>query len=187
MKLTALAHQRWVELLKPGAVAIDATVGNGHDTAALRTLVGPTGCVHGFDTQTVALERTRLLLGDSPNITLHRASHADLLKHLPAEHVGRVQLVVFNLGYLPSGDQQHTTQPDSTRAALQASATALAHSGWLSVLAYRGHPGGEEERAVVLDELTRWGWPMEVTDSGSVGKPGPTWILASREHERPEC
>ena len=176
-KLTTVAHQRWAKLLQPGAVAIDATVGNGHDALRLLNLVGPTGWVHGFDTQALALDRTRLLLASHANFSLHHASHADMLSHIPPEHVGQVQLVVFNLGYLPQGDREATTQPASTRAALQVSAELSAPGGWLSVLAYRRHPGGDEERRAVEEVVSSWSWYAEVQDSGSPTRPGPTWFL----------
>ena len=179
-KLTVLAHDRWAKLLTPGAVAIDATVGNGHDTRALLNLVGPTGWVHGFDTQAVALERTRTLVVNHPNVSLHHASHAEMQPHIPPQHVGKVQLVVFNLGYLPHGDHTHTTQPASTRTALQASAELLTPGGWISVLAYRGHPGGEAERSTVQELVSSWDWEVEVQDSGSVVRPGPTWFLVQK-------
>jgi predicted methyltransferase len=180
-KLTVLAHERWAKLLHPGAVAIDATVGNGHDTLALLNLVGHSGWVHGFDTQAVALESTRRLVGDHANVSLHHASHAEMLAHITPEHVGKVQLVVFNLGYLPHGDHTQTTQPASTRAALQASAELLAPGGWISVLAYRGHPGGEAERSAVQEVVSSWGWDAEVQDSGNPARPGPTWFLVRKE------
>jgi predicted methyltransferase len=179
-KLTVLAHDRWAKLLYPGAVAIDATVGNGHDTLSLLNLVGPTGWVHGFDTQAVALERTRALVANHANVSLHHASHAEMLSHVPPDHVGKVQLVVFNLGYLPHGDYRQTTQPASTRAALLASAELLAPGGWISVLAYRGHPGGESERHAVQELVSEWGWENEVQDSGSPTRPGPTWFLVRK-------
>ena len=51
------------ELIGPalyaGAVAVDATMGNGQDTLWLCEQVGQTGRVYAFDVQADAVERTR--------------------------------------------------------------------------------------------------------------------------------
>ena len=45
-------------LLQPGDHAVDATMGNGHDTCLLARLVGPKGHVDAFDLQPQAVENT---------------------------------------------------------------------------------------------------------------------------------
>jgi hypothetical protein len=59
---------------------------------------------------------------------------------------------MFNLGWLPSGDRRITTRAGSTVAALEAARLCLAPGGRMSILAYRGHPGGAHEAAAVA----RW-------------------------------
>lgn len=51
MLQTALhfSHQLLKEVVEPGDFVIDATMGNGHDTAFLAELVGPSGEVFAFD------------------------------------------------------------------------------------------------------------------------------------------
>ena len=44
--------------LKEGDVAVDFTMGNGHDTEFLSKTVGPTGHVFAFDVQEMALAST---------------------------------------------------------------------------------------------------------------------------------
>ena len=53
MLQTALhfSHQLLKEVVEPGDFVIDATMGNGHDTAFLAELVGPSGEVFAFDIQ----------------------------------------------------------------------------------------------------------------------------------------
>ncbi len=183
-KLTKLAHDRWANLLQFGDVVIDATVGNGNDTLALAKMVSATGWVHGFDLQAVALEQTRSLLSSHANVTLYHASHAEMLSHVPSQLHGRIQLIAFNLGYLPHGDHAQTTQVESTIIALQASAELLAPGGWISVLGYRGHPGGESECTAVRELFDAWNWPFEVQESGAVLRPGPAWFLVQKPAER---
>jgi len=45
--------------LRPGDSAIDATAGNGYDTAFLANTVGPHGHVYAFDLQQKALTATK--------------------------------------------------------------------------------------------------------------------------------
>jgi len=57
-----LAHLWLNDFLKPGATAVDATVGNGHDTLFLARIVGANGRVYGFEIQEKALHNTLELL-----------------------------------------------------------------------------------------------------------------------------
>ena len=49
--------------LKPGDVAVDFTMGNGHDTEFLSKTVGPEGFVYAFDIQEQALRRRLAYIG----------------------------------------------------------------------------------------------------------------------------
>ena len=81
-----------------------------------------------------------------PAVTLIEDSHANLARYV-SESIG---LIVFNLGYLPSGDKQRATQTETTLAALQAALDKLSVGGLLSVTMYWGHEAGKIERAAVL-------------------------------------
>ena len=54
--LIKTAHQLASEAVAAGDVVMDATVGNGHDTLFLTSLVGAGGQVIGFDIQQQAIE-----------------------------------------------------------------------------------------------------------------------------------
>lgn len=153
--LTAGAQAAVAAVLAAGDLAVDATVGNGHDTLFLARCVGEEGAVYGFDLQPQALEQTRGRLesaGLAGRVRLEEADHGRLADHLPPEARGRVKAVMFNLGYLPGSDKACITRPASTRAALDQALQVLAPGGLISVLAYTGHPGGREE----ADEVRRW-------------------------------
>ncbi len=62
---------------------------------------------------------------------------------------GKVAAVTFNLGYLPGADHATTTGTNSTLEALEQALTLLRPGGALSVLAYPGHRGGQEEAQAV--------------------------------------
>ncbi len=157
--LTNLAHVAISATLQCGERALDATVGNGHDTLFLAQCVGPQGQVFGIDLQQTAIQATqsRLERAGLTHVTLILGSHGKLLDLLPSDVAGTLGAVMFNLGYLPGGDKSVITQPASTRTALLQALTLLRRHGVLTVLAYPGHPGGSDEAKLVaatLDELS---------------------------------
>jgi len=142
------------QIIAPGDVVIDATVGNGVDTLFLSQAVGPRGRVYGFDIQPAALLATRRRLaerGAPDNVTLFQAGHETMGEHLPAEVRGKVAAAMFNLGYLPGGDESMVTRPRTTCAAIDAALDVMRPAGVVSLVVYTGHPGGAEEARAVLD------------------------------------
>jgi predicted methyltransferase len=139
-------------VLAVGDIAVDGTVGNGHDTVMLAAAVGPTGRVFGFDIQPAAVAATRDRLqqsGLADRVVLFEAGHERFSELLPAEIQGRIRLIIFNLGYLPGGDKSVITCTQTTLAALAQAWDWLAPGGLLLVSLYPGHPGGDEETAAV--------------------------------------
>jgi predicted methyltransferase len=153
MRLTELTHTAISKVLQPGELAIDATIGNGHDTTFLARITGPSGKVHGFDIQADALAKTRQLLEEENlegNVTLHHAGHENMDRHLPPGIRDNVTAIIFNLGYLPGGDKSCITRKETTLKALHlAFNNYLRPRGILSILCYPGHPGGDEESKAV--------------------------------------
>ena len=140
-------------ILAPGDRAIDATMGNGHDTALLCSLVGPEGRVYAFDVQPTALEATRRRLAEEG-----LAGQAELFllghEHM-REAVGEpVKAIVFNLGWLPGGDHRITTLTATTLPAIQQALALLLPMGVLVICVYPGHPEGEREQEMVTRLLS---------------------------------
>jgi SAM-dependent methyltransferase len=156
MRLTEIAQQRVADVLLEGDFAVDATAGNGHDTAFLAARVGLVGQVFAFDVQPEAIAATNALLAESGlrNVTLSQKSHAELESALPHDVVGGVGAVMFNLGYLPGGDHAVVTEAQSTLAAIDAALRILRDGGVLTIVAYPGHAGGAAEAAAVAEHLT---------------------------------
>lgn len=146
------AHVLATRALDDGDVAVDATVGNGHDTVALARAVGGAGRVFGFDVQAEAIERTRTRLaseGVDASVELNQAGHEAMTEHLPDELHGSVGAVTFNLGYLPGGATDLTTAPDTTLPALDAALDLLRPGGVVTAVLYTGHEGGAQEAEAV--------------------------------------
>ncbi|ANE46311.1 SAM-dependent methyltransferase [Paenibacillus swuensis] len=168
LSILSFAHALIRERLRPGELAIDATVGNGVDTLFLCETVGPKGTVYGFDVQPQALESASLRLaarghgrvgaGGSnavgagsgcTKVHLLLRSHAELLRAVPEEEHGTAGAVMFNLGYLPGADRAVVTAPASTLPALAAALTLLRRGGVATIALYTGHEGGAAEAEAV--------------------------------------
>ena len=145
-----LVHVFIAPALPTGGVALDATAGNGLDTLFLAGKVGPTGRVYAFDLQAQALAATEKLLelhGLRRQVNLIKRGHEEL--GLVVSEA--VDAVVFNLGYLPGGDHQIITKPETTITALAAALTLLKPGGRIGLTVYTGHPGAREELAALED------------------------------------
>lgn len=146
------AHALAGRALEPGGIAIDATVGNGHDTAFLAREVGSDGKVIGFDIQSEALDRTEERIdAEAPevDVQLHHTGHEDMANTVPEPFHGEIAAVMFNLGYLPGGNHSLTTEPETTVDALEAALDLLCVGGIVTVVQYTGHRGGAEEAEAV--------------------------------------
>jgi SAM-dependent methyltransferase len=132
----------------PGDRAIDATCGNGQDTLFLAELAGCEGKVWAFDIQEEALSKTGERLesaGFASRVTLVYAGHERMAEFVDEQ----VKAIVFNLGYLPTGERGIKTSPESTLAALEQGEKLLLPSGIILVAVYTGHEGGAEEWSAV--------------------------------------
>ncbi len=170
-RLTAAAAS-WIEVaLFDGALAVDATVGNGYDALFLAHRVGPKGKVLGFDVQKAALAGAREILkfvGSIDRVSLIHDSHTRLADHLPAG--AAIEGAMFNLGYLPRGNRQIITRPETTVIALRSVLEHLAERGRVTLLVYRGHEGGVPEYQEVrrfLELLPEDAWLVEELASRS--------------------
>lgn len=144
------SHALLKECLQPGDLAVDATMGNGHDTRLLAELVGRTGQVWSFDIQEQALNATKKLLQEqqlAERVHLICEGHETVLAHLPAEK--EITAAIFNLGYLPRSDKSVITLPETTELAMTGILSRLKTRGRMIIVAYYGHTGGEAELAMV--------------------------------------
>jgi predicted methyltransferase len=180
--LTALVHEQLATIVGPGDHVVDATAGNGHDTAWLAELVGPTGRVYAIDIQVEAIAQTaaRLSAEERSRVVLLTGDHAKWDRLIPHASHGRLAAVVFNLGYLPGGDKTRITNTASTLAALEQAVHGLRAGGVLSVLGYPGHPGGAAECNAVAAWF-RSRSDLEVTEPDpSLPPHAPRWFWAQK-------
>lgn len=139
------SHQLLKEVLQPGDLAVDATMGNGHDTLFLAQLVGRTGHVYACDLQEQAIQNTKKRLEEAgllSRATLLLTGHETLDQYLPEKEI---KGAIFNLGYLPQSDKAIITQPETTLLAIQLLLDRLSRKGRVVIVCYYGHSGGLAE------------------------------------------
>lgn len=141
------------QAIQPGDIAVDCTVGNGHDTLFLANLVGEDGWVYGFDIQEEAITKTADRLKEhqvDSRVELIQKGHEHVRQVIPEIDYSRLKGAIFNLGFLPGGDKSIVTKPTSTLAAVSALLEIMPAGGTIVLVIYHGHKEGKEEKNHVL-------------------------------------
>ncbi len=142
--INEVVHEWLAKICDKNTIAIDATAGNGVDTAFLATICRQ---VIAFDISMQAIENTRKACMHLNNVIILHQSHDQMINY-----IRKADVVVFNLGYLPNGDKSIITLPETTIRALN-QAKLILGSGYICITCYLGHPGGKEEHSEVLSWL----------------------------------
>lgn len=151
------AREMIEDALFEGARAVDATMGNGHDTQWLCEQVGKGGFVYAFDVQQEAVERTRERLtqaGLEKRACLFCTGHENMAQEISDP----VDAVVFNLGWLPGAEHGVTTLTETTLRAVNAALTLLKEDGLMTICIYPGHEEGTREKHALLE------WAAQLDD-----------------------
>lgn len=152
-QITDYIHHFLEQHIESGDVCIDATMGNGNDTLKLCRLTGDTGKVYAFDIQPIALTHTRELLEKEKVIhiaSLILDSHTHMDQYVEEE---TVSCIMFNFGYLPSGDHAISTKADTSIHAVTKGLLLLKKGGIMTLCIYSGKDSGFEERDALLEFL----------------------------------
>lgn len=141
-----LSHDFLAEVLDEKSIVLDATMGNGNDTAFLAGLAAK---VYAFDVQEQAVQKTRERLASLglENAQLILDGHQNLDQYVTEP----IRAAIFNLGYLPSADKSVITKPDTTLLAIEKVLDRLEVGGRVAIMIYYGHEGGDMEKDAVLD------------------------------------
>ena len=149
-----LSHDILERVVKNGDVVVDATCGKGFDTIFLSKLVGECGKVYSFDIQSVAIDIAKKKVASSGccnNIEFILDGHECMDAYV--DDVPRA--VVFNLGYLPTGDHSIATRGDTTVIAVEKALDLLSKNGVVVVVVYSGGDTGFYEKDLVLDFVSK--------------------------------
>ncbi|HAG45094.1 MAG TPA: rRNA methylase [Clostridium sp.] len=122
-------------------VAIDGTLGNGYDTDFLSSFFNK---VYSFDVQDIAIEK----YSDKKkkNVILIKDCHSKLKEYVKES----VDVVMYNLGFLPGGDKSITTEVSTTLTSIESSVEILKSGGIITIAIYIGHEEGEKEKNEIL-------------------------------------
>ncbi len=155
------AKNYWKNFLDKTDTAIDATLGNGFDTLYLAKILIERNDQRGklicFDIQKKAIESAKLLLRENlkkehfKNINILQKSHEDLTKFIKE----KVNLIVYNLGYLPKSDKKITTNAETTISSIESGFKILAKKAAISIISYSGHSAGEKEEIALIEYLKK--------------------------------
>lgn len=126
-------------------VAIDATLGNGHDTDFLSSFFD---IVYSFDIQEQCILNYKNK--NKKNIILINDSHEKIYEYVKDP----VDCVMFNLGFLPGGNKEITTNYKSTIAGIEISLKLLTSQGIMTIAMYPGHEAGSREKMHVLSYIS---------------------------------
>ena len=142
-------HKQCREFAKTNMHFIDATCGNGHDTAFLNELAESTGSrVSSLDIQMQALKNAKANYSfNKSRVALYHKSHEDLSALSPFD------IVLYNLGYLPSSDKSCTTTLTTTVASLHSAIRYSSKKALILFVCYTGHKEGKEESLGLLQEI----------------------------------
>ena len=155
VNMLAIAQGVWSKALETARVIVDATSGAGRDTLYLAQHKQPHAHIYAFDVQPTAMLKTKKTTeAFREDITYVLDSHENISQVV----ADKLDLVVFNLGYLPGGDHSITTVPKVTVKAVENVMKQLAVNGVMSIMVYPGHPAGKEEGVhlmLLLEELPK--------------------------------
>lgn len=140
-----LAHCLLKDRLKEAKIIIDATAGNGNDTLFLAQNALKEAKLYVFDIQKQAILNTKELLIKNnltlTNIELIHDSHEKFDEYISS----KIDIAIFNLGYLPGGNHEFTTKNDITLKTIDKMLNKLNINGHIAIVMYPGHEEGLKE------------------------------------------
>lgn len=150
-------HLIWDRSMENAKVVVDATCGNGHDLLYLAKRAQK-GChLYGIDIQMKAIKSSKDLLQSNDiapevSLTFIHDSHDLALAHQLKDKV--IDLMIFNLGYLPGSNHEIITKPHHTIDAIKEGLNKLSKSGVITIVAYPGTPEGMKEMKSLTSYLS---------------------------------
>lgn len=137
-----ISHHIISAFVKDKDIAIDATLGNGHDTDFLKDNFK---MVYAFDIQQVAVNNYNAK--NYKNVKAICDSHENFEEYIN----GKVNCLVYNLGYLPGENKDITTISEVTVKSIRTGLNMLCENGIMTIAIYSGHEEGKKEKNMVLD------------------------------------
>ncbi|QQK07561.1 tRNA (mnm(5)s(2)U34)-methyltransferase [Miniphocaeibacter halophilus] len=133
--------------------AIDMTIGHGNDIYKIAKTVNKESEILGFDISEIAVKNTKKQLEEfeKHNIKIIRDSHENINRYTDK----KLDLVIYNLGYLPKGDKNITTDYKTVIKSLEYVLSALNENGIIIMTFYPGHNSGKLESIEIEKFLSK--------------------------------
>lgn len=148
-QITEFCHHFLQDYIMEGDCCVDATAGNGRDTEFLCHMSGAKGKVYAFDIQKEALGYTRQRLEEAA--LLERAVLIEDGHEHMRDYINEpVSAIIFNFGYLPGGNHQIATRPETSIEAVRQGLELLKLGGVMNLCIYSGGDTGYEEKDTLL-------------------------------------
>lgn len=128
-------------------IAVDFTCGHGFDTLFLAKHFNH---VYAFDIQKEAILDSKERCKEYDNITFINESHEHVLKYVKKMDVG-----IFNCGYLPNGDKTITTNSSTVIPTLKNAFTILEKQGIIIIVLYPGFEHGKQEAREIEEYVSK--------------------------------
>ena len=132
--------------IKNKNLALDATLGNGHDSLFLASLFNK---VIGIDIQPLAIKRSKERLKNESNVEILLLNHKDI----DTLNYEDYDLILYNLGFLPGSDKKVITNYESTLESLEKAYNLINEEGVILIASYIRHSHGYEEYINIINYL----------------------------------
>lgn len=144
----------YINLFKDKIInAVDMTIGHGNDIYKIARTVDSESEILGFDISEIAVENTKKLLNEFKeyNIKVIKDSHENIIQYTNK----KLDLIIYNLGYLPKGNKNITTDYKTVITSLKYVLNALNISGIIIMTFYPGHINGKLESIEIEKFLSK--------------------------------
>lgn len=145
--VSTISHNIINNFCKEHNIAVDATLGNGHDTDFLKNTFSK---VYSFDIQKDAVDNYASKISNEEHVILINDSHDKFKSYIKEE----VNCFIFNLGFLPGGNKSITTMAETTILSINNALELLSSGGIIAISIYWGHDEGKREKEKVLRLLS---------------------------------
>ena len=135
-----LSHYLIENRVENNIKACDMTAGNGKDSKFILDKKNPK-ILYAFDIQKLSQERCKNLIGQRENFKFILDDHKNIEKYIGE----KIDLFIYNLGFLPRGDKSITTNYESVIKSLESALNLLNKNGLILITFYPGHETGRDE------------------------------------------
>lgn len=131
--------------LMKGSTCVDATLGNGKDSLKIYKTLDGDCKIYSFDIQDQAIINSKKLFAENKisedRIKIISNSHENVDTYINEQ----VDFFIMNLGYLPGGNKDITTNYKSVRIFLDKITSIMSDKSFGLIIFYPGHEAGMEE------------------------------------------